>query len=108
MPDVSKKREWQAGVPAWRELVAPYGCTVTKSAHAYEIAKVSGPGIALIIYPHAQGPTGGWHSARVRNNNSADREAARQVIAALHLWCKEDCHLYMYGYRGPKPLPANL
>lgn len=108
MTDVSKKREWQDGIPEWRKLVAPYGCMVEKSPHAYEIAKVLGQGISLVIYPHAQGPTGGWHSARVRNNNSKDKEGARQVIAALQLWCKEDCHLFMYGYQGPKPLPENV
>lgn len=99
MTDVSKNKEWKPRLGEWRALVLPFGCEVAASPHAYEIAKVSGPGVSLIIYPHKS--TSGHHSARVRNNNSKDVELARKTIAALHLWCKEDCHLWMYGYTPP-------
>lgn len=100
MNDVSKGKRWNDHLVKWAKSVEPFKCTVERSPHAYEIAKVSGPGVALIIYPH-QTPSH-HHNARVRNNNSKDVELARQIIAALHLWCKEDCHLWMYGYKGPR------
>ena len=97
MTDVSKGEQWREPLLGWRQLVEPFACAVEPSPHAYEIAKVTGPGVSLIIYPHKTGS--GHHHARVRNNGSKDVEGARQVIAALHLWCKEDPHLWMYGYK---------
>lgn len=99
MTDVSKNKEWKPIIAEWAKSVEPFGCTVEPSPHAYEIAKVTGPGVALVIYPHKTPARA--YNARVRNNNSKDIELARETIAALHLWCKEDCHLTMYGYRGP-------
>ncbi len=101
MTDVSGKQYWDENLTEWRESVKPFGCEIKRSTAAYEIAKVIGPGVALIIYPHKS--SRGHHAARVRNNNSKDIELSRQVIAALKLWCKEDCHLFMYGYQGPRP-----
>lgn len=105
MTDMSKDKTWKPHIVEWGKTVAPFGCEIAASPHAYEIAKVTGAGVSLVIYPHKS--TSGHRAARVRNNSSKDVERARQVIAALHLWCKEDCHLWMYGYQGPREKSAH-
>jgi hypothetical protein len=44
--------EW-ARERAWASTIcAAYGCAVERSAAAYEIAKVHGDGVSLVIYEH--------------------------------------------------------
>lgn len=85
--DVSKQKQWDKPMAGWREMVAPLGCRVIKSPHAYEIAKVEGDGVRAIIYPHTQG-YGSHHSARIRDNSSSDKAAFDRVAAALGMWIK--------------------
>lgn len=83
--DVSKQKQWNKPMAEWRERVEPLGCRVIRSPHAYEIAKVEGPGVRAIIYPHKQG-YGSHHSARLRDNSSSDKAAFNRVAAELHMW----------------------
>ena len=83
--DVSKQKQWGKPMADWRERVAPLGCRVIRSPHAYEIAKVEGPGVSAIIYPHKQG-YGSHHSARLRDNSSTDKGAFERMAAALNMW----------------------
>lgn len=85
--DVSKKRQWDGPIKAWRASVEAIGCTLTRSPHAYQIATVEGPGVRAIIYPHTQG-YGSHHSARVRDHVSTDKAAFDRVARALGLWVK--------------------
>lgn len=83
--DVSKERRWNDQIKEWRGKVEAIGCTLTRSPHAYEIAKVEGPGVRAIIYPHKL-PASRTHSARLRDSNSADKVAFDRVAHALKLW----------------------
>jgi hypothetical protein len=76
-----KLAPWQQEFEWAAAICAPLGCTVTRSEAQFEIAKVSGEGIALIIYPHRTS-AGNYH-ARVRDQNSKDAAKARRVMIAL-------------------------
>ena len=80
-----KKRDWNKPMAEWRERVAPLGCRVVRSPHAYEIATIEGTGVRAIIYPHKQG-YGSHHSARLRDNSSSDKAAFDKMASALGLW----------------------
>lgn len=81
MPRTAKRDPWK-DEKAWAEQICtPLGYTVTPSTAAYEIAKVHGPGVALVIYPHKTSAS--HHHARVRDNNSKDKAAAERVMKAL-------------------------
>lgn len=76
------KREPYATEFGWAVTIcAPLGCTVERSAAMYEVAKVKGDGVALVIYPHRT--TAGHYHLRVRDNNSKDKAKAARVLQAL-------------------------
>ena len=85
--DVSKERQWNKLVAEWSVRASSLGCRVIRSPAAYEIAKVEGPGIRAVIYPHRQG-YGSHHSARLRDNSSADKAAFEKLAGTLGLWVK--------------------
>lgn len=72
---------WQQEVDWATAICLPLGCTVERSDADYEIAKVKGPGVALVIYQHRT--TARNYHARVRNNGSKDAVRAADVMAAL-------------------------
>lgn len=79
---MSRNRDEWADEFKWATTICQnHGCTVTRSTAQYEIAKVIGPGVALVIYPHRT--TAGNRHARVRDNNSKDKAAAEKVLTAL-------------------------
>jgi hypothetical protein len=79
---VARTRDPWKDEKIWAHLIcAPFACTVTSSTAQYEIAKVNGPGVALVIYPHKT--SSGHHHARVRDNNSKDKAAAERIMKAL-------------------------
>jgi len=69
----------------WSEAVKPLGLEVTESPHAYEWAKVTGEGVALVIY-HTDYCIA--RNSYVRNCNSRDAAKAIEAIDALALPCK--------------------
>ncbi|AKR55742.1 hypothetical protein XM25_08010 [Devosia sp. H5989] len=75
-------RRWKDEFGFAKTICSKLGCTVEPSAHAYEIAKVKGEGISLVIYSHTTTSTRN-KSARVRDNGSKDKEAARRVLLVL-------------------------
>lgn len=77
----SKNMPWQQEFDWATAICAPLGCTVARSDAMFEIAKVSGDGVSLVIYPHRT--TARNYHARVRNQNSKDAEKARRVMIAL-------------------------
>jgi hypothetical protein len=62
-------------------ICGPLGCAVERSSADYEIAKVKGDGVSLVIYPHRT--TAGNHHARVRDNGSKNKLQADRVMVAL-------------------------
>lgn len=73
---------WQNEVDLAVAICTPFGCVVERSPHDYEIATVRGDGVQLVIYPHRT--TAGHHHARVRDNGSKDKIAARTVMLAMN------------------------
>jgi hypothetical protein len=88
--DRSKDRYWLEYLPEWRSRLEPLGCKVEISQCTYEIAKVKGDGVSLVIYAHRSSNT---YNARIRDNGSKDKKAAAHAIAASKLWCKHLCSL---------------
>lgn len=77
-----RRREPWADEMRWAEIIlTPLGCTVERSMADYEIAKVKGEGVSLVIYPHRT--TALNHHARVRDNGSKDKVKAADVMRAL-------------------------
>lgn len=72
---------WAYEVDAATRICASLGCTVERSSHAYEVAKIKGDGVSLILYPHRTG-TGARH-IRVRDNGSRDQVRSADVMNAL-------------------------
>lgn len=62
-------------------ICAPFGCVVERSSAMFEIAKVKGDGVSLVIYPHKTSANN--YHARVRDNGSKDKAKALQVMIAL-------------------------
>jgi len=77
-----RKNPWQDEIDLAVAICSALGCQVEPSAAAYEIAKVSGDGVQLIIYPHTVKSTRNQH-ARVRDNGSKDKSRALRVMTAL-------------------------
>jgi hypothetical protein len=78
----AKRHPWQDEIDWATAICAPLACTVELSAADYEIAKVNGAGVSLVIYPHKTSARN--HHARVRDNGSKDKRAADRVMQALH------------------------
>lgn len=78
---MAKKQPWSDEFGWATEICSLLGCTVERSQARYEIAKVKGEGVSLVIYPHKT--TAGNHHARVRDNGSKSPEIASRVMIAL-------------------------
>lgn len=76
-----KPHPWQQKIDWARAICEPLGCSVDISIADYEIAKVKGDGVSLVIYPHKT--SAGHHHVRTRDNGSKDKARARQIQAAL-------------------------
>lgn len=76
-----KREPWKDEFEWATAVCAPLGCTVERSTAMFEIAKVKGDGVSLVIYPHRT--TAGHYHARVRNNGSKNPEQAQRVMTAL-------------------------
>ncbi|MEJ0092785.1 MAG: hypothetical protein WDN46_04990 [Methylocella sp.] len=89
MNDESKRNlaKWDLLIEEWRAAVAPLGLTVEQSTADYEIAKVKGEGVSLVIYPFVRRPSRS-STPRIRNNGSKDMDKARAAHKALGLWCR--------------------
>lgn len=72
---------WQQEIEWAARICSQFGCEVERSEAMYEIAKVKGSGVSLVIYPHKT--TAGNHHARVRDNGSKNPLQAARVMVAL-------------------------
>jgi len=77
-----KSLPWAQEVDWATQICGQLGCLVERSAADYEIAKVKGDGVSLVIYPHKT--TAGHYHVRVRDNGSKNPEQAARVMAALN------------------------
>lgn len=78
----TKTMPWQREFDWATKICSKHGCEVERSTAQYEIAKVKGNGVSLVIYPHRT--TSGHYHVRVRDNGSKDRQSAGSVMAALN------------------------
>lgn len=74
--------KWQFALDHISKTLTPYGFTVERSFSDYEIAKVTGHGVSLVVYPHTVSSTRNQH-VRIKNNGSKDRQLAVQAIFAI-------------------------
>lgn len=77
-----KPLPWAQEVDWATQICGHLDCTVERSAADYEIAKVKGDGVSLVIYPHKT--TAGNRHARVRDNGSKNAVRAAEVMTALN------------------------
>lgn len=59
------------------------GLTFNLCSAPYQVAKLTGEGVRILIYPHKTKSTG-HISLRVRDENSADRERADRLMSAMN------------------------
>ena len=59
----------------------PVGLRVERSEHAYEVWRINGEGVSLIVYPHRT--SAGHYHLRIRNNGSQDKGRARALLESL-------------------------
>lgn len=78
----NKKLPWQQEVDWATTICGPLFCTVERSTADYEIAKVKGDGVSLVIYPHKS--SAGHYHLRVRDNGSKRPQFAARVMGALN------------------------
>jgi hypothetical protein len=77
-----RKYEWQYAIDHAVKVLTPFGFAVERSLADYEIAKVTGHGVSLVIYPHKVSSTGNRH-VRIRDNGSKDKTLAAHTIKAM-------------------------
>lgn len=80
---MSKIDPWAREIEWATTICSPLGCAVIQADLAkYEIAKVTGDGVSLVIYPHTTTGTRNQH-ARVRDNGSKDKHRAQLIMEAM-------------------------
>lgn len=82
--------DWSDVLTQMQTFAAENGLTVTplNPGHPhYQIAKLKGEGVLLVVYPHTTKSTGNQH-ARIRNEGSTNRDRARELIIKSGLTIK--------------------
>lgn len=86
----SSINEWSETFEALKPIAEQFGLKLEQKnpGHPhYQIAKLEREGVRLIVYPHRVRNTGNRH-ARIRNEGSANKDLARQIMAASNLKIK--------------------
>lgn len=79
---MAKRHPFQTELDFAAVICAHLGCSLELSSHDYEIATVKCDGVQILIYPHKTSGTDNI-SARVRDNGSKDKAAARRIMIAM-------------------------
>jgi hypothetical protein len=58
-------------------------------APQYQLAKITGPGFCMIVYPHKT--SCGNHHMRIRDQGSQDKEAYRKAVEAYFTYSGNNC-----------------
>lgn len=83
MTDTSKDYEkWKYVIEMAKEFADKKGLSFELSNAPYIIAKMKSPDVCIVIYPHKTKSTGNYH-ARVRDENSKDKEQSENLQAKL-------------------------
>ena len=80
---MGRKYVWAGDLQVAREFCDRHGFSLVLSDAQYQIAKIIGHGVKLVIYPHTTTSTRNQH-LRVRNEGGANPELAQLTMAALN------------------------
>ncbi|WP_313103392.1 hypothetical protein [Brevundimonas sp.] len=86
-PPFTKKRcgklaIWRNELELAHDFAMREGLTFELSATAYQVAKIIGPDVRIVIYPHRTKSTGNV-SLRVRDENSKNPDRADDLMVAM-------------------------
>jgi hypothetical protein len=59
------------------------------NAPEYQLARVSGPGFCMVVYPHKT--SAGNHHMRLRDQGSKDKEAYRKAVEEFYIKTGNNC-----------------
>lgn len=80
---------WSDDLAVARDVCAELGLQLSLTDADYQVAKITGEGVRLVIYPHKT--TAGHRHLRVRNENSTNPARAAEAMVALDKaktgWC---------------------
>jgi hypothetical protein len=77
-----KENPWLREIGWASTICEPLGCEVAEAdLSKYEIAKIKGDGVSLVIYPHTTSARN--QHARVRDNGSKDKRKAALIMRAM-------------------------
>lgn len=75
------------------DIATEFNCDVFLSNAKYQIAKIKGDGVQLVLYPHKT--TAGNHHIRIRDENSKDPKKALAIADALDKTAGFNCTFQM-------------
>src|ERR1700744_4085952 len=78
---MAKHEPWAQEVRWAKAICALLDCEVAPSTAMFELAKIKGDGISLVLYPHKTSASN--YHIRVRDNGSKDKVKADRVMDAL-------------------------
>jgi hypothetical protein len=92
------RKEWSDTIALVQQFAAEHHLTVelrNPSAPEYQIARLTGEGVRLIVYPHQQ--TNGTRHARIRSENSADVAKAETLMVASGMHVNNRPDIWFHG-----------
>jgi hypothetical protein len=76
-----------------------YGLTLQLTDADYQVAKLVGRGVRLVLYPHKT--SAGHHHLRVRDENSSDKALAQKLMALLDYAAGFNCTFSFHWPKNP-------
>jgi hypothetical protein len=76
-----RKHQWGPELTLAERVADALGYRVELTAAAHQVAKVTGPGVKVVVYPHRT--TARNYHLRVRDEGSKNRQAATALMDAL-------------------------
>ena len=74
-------KQWRSEIQTAIMVSGQHGCQVHLSRHDHQVAKILGPGVQMVMYPHRTASKN--YHIRIRNESSKDEVAAKQLARAL-------------------------
>lgn len=88
-----EQKKWSVEIAILREFAEREGLSVElrNPVHPeYQIARLTGEGVRLVVYPHTVSSTRNRH-ARVRNENSKDKSKAESILYRMGAFAGFNC-----------------
>lgn len=82
VPKRGRKPEWASELAVAEGFAGQYGLTLNACTADHQVAKLCGPDVRLVIYPHKTRGTGNRH-LRVRDENSKNKRRAQALMVLL-------------------------